>query len=124
MTNTTTYSVELDLSVAPMTLIRYRSRMPRVAFIFNVKPNTQRVIAIAELDGARVYFTSIEQIECYLKNLRKEHFIVQQPDFKPKAFVPKWTPPLPAKPTVMAGYIQSHVSTAEVTFTEDVALVL
>ena len=123
MTNTTTHSVQLDLSVAPMTLIRYRNRIPRVAFIYNVKPNTQRVIAIAELDGERVYFTSTEQIESYIKNLRKEYFIVQQPDFKPKAFVPQWTPPPPI-PTVLAGYKQSQVSTTEVTFTEDIALAL
>ena len=124
MTNTTTHSVQLDLSVAPMTLIRYRNRMPRVAFIYNVKPNTQRVIAIAELNGERVYFTTLEQIDRYVKGLRKENFIVQQPDFKPKAFVPQWTPPPLPKPKVLAGYKQSQVSTAEVTFTEDVALAL
>ena len=124
MTNNTIYSVELDLSTAPMTLIRYRNRVPRVAFIYHVKPNIQRVIAVAELAGERVYLTSTEQLNRYIKNLRKEHFIVQQPDFKPKAFIPRWTPTLPPKPTVSGGQKQSQVPTAEVTFTEDVALAL
>ena len=124
MNNNPTHSVELDLSIAPMTLIRYRNRIPRVAFIYHTKPNIQRVIAVAELDGERVYLTSTDQLNSYIKNLRKEYFIVQQADFKPRAFIPKWTPTLPPKPTVLRSKKQSQLPRAEVTFTSDVALAL
>lgn len=123
MTNNTTYSVQLDLSSAPRTLIRYAKKLPRVAFIYQVKPNNQRVIAIAELDGERVYLTSIDQIESYINNLQREGFITQQPNFRPEAFVPKWVPPTP-QPQVLSGYKQSHVSALASTFTEDIALAL